>query len=104
MQRYGDIVFRDDAAISVPLRSTVARAEPAPRSGDSPRERTDPRPDPAGDTRITRFSACGRHRALLVLGHGTGSGIEVPDLEALGDAAHERERVVQRPVGPEDGH
>jgi predicted alpha/beta-hydrolase family hydrolase len=38
---------------------------------------------PAGDARITRFAAPGRCRAVLMLGHGAGGGIEAPDLQAL---------------------
>ncbi len=41
---------------------------------------------PTGDARITRFAAPGRCRAMLVLGHGAGGGIEAPDLQALAAA------------------
>lgn len=41
---------------------------------------------PLGDARLTRFSATGRPRAALVLGHGAGGGIEAPDLQALAAA------------------
>ena len=43
-------------------------------------------PTPAGEARITRLTAHGRHRAVLVLGHGAGGGIDAPDLRALADA------------------
>lgn len=45
-------------------------------------------PTPAGEARITRFpaAAAGRRRALLVLGHGAGGGIQAPDLQALAAA------------------
>ena len=42
-------------------------------------------PTPIGDARITRFPAVGvgRRRAVLMLGHGAGGGIEAGDLQAL---------------------
>ena len=40
-------------------------------------------PTPLGDARITRFPAVGAGRAVLMLGHGAGGGIEAPDLRAL---------------------
>jgi len=40
-------------------------------------------PTPLGDARITRFPAVGTCRAVLMLGHGAGGGIEAPDLQAL---------------------
>lgn len=40
-------------------------------------------PTPLGDARITRFPAVGTCRAMLMLGHGAGGGIEAPDLQAL---------------------
>jgi len=40
-------------------------------------------PTPLGDARITRFPAVGACRAVLMLGHGAGGGIEAPDLRAL---------------------
>lgn len=43
-------------------------------------------PTPAGEARITRLAARGRRRAVLVLGHGAGGGIDAPDLRALADA------------------
>lgn len=41
---------------------------------------------PAGDARIDARPATGKRRPTLVLGHGAGGGIEVPDLVALADA------------------
>jgi uncharacterized protein len=41
---------------------------------------------PAGEARITRLPAHGRRRAVLVLGHGAGGGIDAPDLRALAAA------------------
>jgi uncharacterized protein len=43
-------------------------------------------PTPAGEARITRLPAHGRSRAVLVLGHGAGGGIDAPDLRALAAA------------------
>ncbi len=43
-------------------------------------------PTPAGDARVTRFPARGKRRALLVLGHGAGGGVEAADLRALAAA------------------
>lgn len=43
-------------------------------------------PTPAGDARVTRHPAQGSRRALLVLGHGAGGGIEAADLQALAAA------------------
>jgi len=45
-------------------------------------------PTPAGEARITRFPATAAEprRALLVLGHGAGGGIQAPDLQALAAA------------------
>jgi predicted alpha/beta-hydrolase family hydrolase len=44
-------------------------------------------PTPAGEARITRYpAAAGRRRALVVLGHGAGGGIEAPDLQVLAAA------------------
>ncbi len=40
-------------------------------------------PTPLGDARITRFPAAARCRAVLMLGHGAGGGVEAPDLRAL---------------------
>ncbi|HWG26217.1 alpha/beta family hydrolase [Actinospica sp.] len=40
-------------------------------------------PTPLGDARITRFPAVGTCRAVLMLGHGAGGGVEAPDLQAL---------------------
>jgi len=40
-------------------------------------------PTPLGDARITRFPAVGSCRAVLMLGHGAGGGIEAPDLQAI---------------------
>jgi hypothetical protein len=40
-------------------------------------------PTPLGDARITRFPTVGTCRAVLMLGHGAGGGIEAPDLQAL---------------------
>ncbi|GAA2752194.1 MULTISPECIES: alpha/beta hydrolase family protein [Kitasatospora] len=39
-------------------------------------------PTPVGDSRLTHFPAK-RPKALLVLGHGAGGGVEAPDLQAL---------------------
>jgi predicted alpha/beta-hydrolase family hydrolase len=41
---------------------------------------------PVGEARISTFPASGRRRAIVVLGHGAGGGIEAPDLEALAAA------------------
>ena len=41
---------------------------------------------PLGDARITRFPAVGSCRAVLLLGHGAGGGIEAPDLQAIATA------------------
>ncbi|MFB7662918.1 alpha/beta family hydrolase [Kitasatospora sp. NPDC056138] len=41
---------------------------------------------PAGEARITRYPAAGRPKALLVLGHGAGGGVEAVDLQALAAA------------------
>lgn len=38
---------------------------------------------PVGDARITVFPVSGRCRAVLLLGHGVGGGVEAPDLQAL---------------------
>ena len=43
-------------------------------------------PTPLGDARITRFPAVGPTRAVLLLGHGAGGGIEAPDLQAIAAA------------------
>jgi uncharacterized protein len=43
-------------------------------------------PTPLGDARITRFPAAARCRAVLMLGHGAGGGVEAPDLQALASA------------------
>jgi hypothetical protein len=43
-------------------------------------------PTPVGDARITRFPAVGACRAVLMLGHGAGGGVEAPDLQALAAA------------------
>jgi predicted alpha/beta-hydrolase family hydrolase len=43
-------------------------------------------PTPLGDARITRFPAAAGCRAVLMLGHGAGGGIEAPDLQALASA------------------
>jgi predicted alpha/beta-hydrolase family hydrolase len=43
-------------------------------------------PTPLGDARITRFPASARRRAVLMLGHGAGGGVEAPDLQALASA------------------
>lgn len=43
-------------------------------------------PTPLGDARITRFPATARCRAVLMLGHGAGGGVEAPDLQALASA------------------
>jgi predicted alpha/beta-hydrolase family hydrolase len=43
-------------------------------------------PTPLGDARITRFPASARCRAVLMLGHGAGGGVEAPDLQALASA------------------
>jgi predicted alpha/beta-hydrolase family hydrolase len=45
-------------------------------------------PTPAGEARITRFAAAADRprRALVVLGHGAGGGIQAPDLQALASA------------------
>ncbi|GLW69073.1 hypothetical protein Kpho02_13720 [Kitasatospora phosalacinea] len=40
---------------------------------------------PAGDARLHHFRAA-RPRALLLLGHGAGGGVEAPDLQALAAA------------------
>lgn len=40
-------------------------------------------PTPLGDARVTRFPAVGKCRAVLMLGHGAGGGIEALDLQAL---------------------
>ena len=40
----------------------------------------------AGEARISTFTASGRCRAVVVLGHGAGGGIEAPDLQALAGA------------------
>lgn len=40
----------------------------------------------AGDARITTFPASGHARAIVVLSHGAGGGIEAPDLQALAAA------------------
>lgn len=40
-------------------------------------------PTPLGDARITRNPAAGECRAVLMLGHGAGGGVEAPDLQAL---------------------
>jgi len=49
-------------------------------------------PTPAGQARITRFPAAAAEprRAVLVLGHGAGGGIQAPDLQALARALPER--------------
>ncbi|HEV3174156.1 MAG TPA: alpha/beta family hydrolase [Actinocrinis sp.] len=41
---------------------------------------------PAGEARITRLPAHGSRRAVLVLGHGAGGGIDAPDLQVLAAA------------------
>src|SRR5260221_4116622 len=41
---------------------------------------------PAGTARITWYPAGGRQRALAVLGHGSATGIESADLQALAEA------------------
>ena len=41
---------------------------------------------PVGDARITTYPASGRTRAIVVLSHGAGGGIEAPDLQALAAA------------------
>lgn len=41
---------------------------------------------PAGEARVTRFPATGRRRALVILGHGAGGGVEAADLQALAAA------------------
>src|SRR5260221_14647346 len=41
---------------------------------------------PAGESRLTRYPAHGRRRALLALGHGAGGGVEAEDLQALAAA------------------
>ncbi|WP_441250325.1 alpha/beta hydrolase family protein [Kitasatospora sp. McL0602] len=41
---------------------------------------------PAGDARTTRYPAVGPAKALLVLGHGAGGGVEARDLQALAGA------------------
>lgn len=38
---------------------------------------------PVGEARLTVFPALGRCRAVVVLGHGAGGGVEAPDLQAL---------------------
>jgi predicted alpha/beta-hydrolase family hydrolase len=43
-------------------------------------------PTPLGDARITPFPAAGTRRAVLLLGHGAGGGVEAPDLQALAAA------------------
>lgn len=45
-------------------------------------------PTPVGEARITRFptAVAEPRRALLVLGHGAGGGIQAPDLQALATA------------------
>jgi hypothetical protein len=43
-------------------------------------------PTPVGAASVTRFPAAGRGRAVLVLGHGAGGGIEARDLQALAAA------------------
>jgi uncharacterized protein len=40
-------------------------------------------PTPLGDARITRFPATAGCRAVLMLGHGAGGGVEARDLQAL---------------------
>ncbi|MBS2964105.1 hydrolase [Actinocrinis puniceicyclus] len=41
---------------------------------------------PVGEARVTRFPAAGRRRALVILGHGAGGGVEAADLQALAGA------------------
>jgi uncharacterized protein len=43
-------------------------------------------PTPLGDARIIRFPAAGARRAVLLLGHGAGGGVEAPDLQVLAAA------------------
>jgi uncharacterized protein len=43
-------------------------------------------PTPAGAAGITWYSAQGPVRAVAVLGHGTATGVEAPDLQALAAA------------------
>ena len=44
---------------------------------------------PVGEARITTYPASGRTRAIAVLSHGAGGGIEAPDLQALAAALPE---------------
>jgi uncharacterized protein len=43
-------------------------------------------PTPVGTARITWYPACGSMRAVALLGHGSATGIESPDLQALAGA------------------
>jgi predicted alpha/beta-hydrolase family hydrolase len=43
-------------------------------------------PTPAGRARLDSFPAHGAPRATLLLGHGTATGVEAPDLQALARA------------------
>jgi predicted alpha/beta-hydrolase family hydrolase len=40
-------------------------------------------PTPIGEARISWFEAAGAPRAVVVLGHGTATGVESPDLQAI---------------------
>ncbi|MEG3636500.1 alpha/beta hydrolase family protein [Micromonospora palythoicola] len=55
---------------------------------------------PRGPARVDTDEPSGRPRALLVLGHGAGGGVDAPDLIALRDAAVTAGLVVARVTQP----
>lgn len=57
-------------------------------------------PTPSGDARVDLDRPAGEPRALLVLGHGAGGGVQAPDLVAVAAAAVEARLVVARVTQP----
>lgn len=66
-----------------PPTSAAPPVTAAPLVATTPPAATAVLPTPLGEARATRFPASGPRRALLVLGHGAGGGIEAADLQAL---------------------
>src|SRR5258708_7650873 len=51
-------------------------------------------PTPVGTARLTWYPAHGTARAVALLGHGSATGVEAPDLQALAEALPRRDVTV----------